>query len=122
MKQTNHVLDRFREDVAAYAELVTADVVWLAPGGDPLVGREAFRDWVAPFMSEFEYDFRLKDARVRICGDWAVEHGTFHSVMTARDASGKRFEHSGPYTLFWRKDDDVWRIERYADTTELTAR
>jgi uncharacterized protein (TIGR02246 family) len=129
MNQTSRTLERCREawiaavcaaDVEAYAEMVTNDVVWLAPGSDPVIGREAFRNWVTPFMSEFEYDFRLKDARARVCGGWAVEHGTFHSVMTTRDASGKRFEHSGPYMLFWRRDDnEMWRIERYADTTDL---
>ena len=104
-------------DLDAYADLVCEDVVWMPPGGEPVHGRDAFREWCAPFFEAYAYEFEVDDATVRAAGGRAVETGTFRSRMTSRSA-GETMEHVGRFVILWRRDEDgTWRIERYADLT-----
>lgn len=105
-----------RGNVDAYAGLVTEDVVWLPPVGEPIRGRDAFRAWLAPFMERYDYDFHLEALRVRAFPGWCAETGTFRSVMTEKGTDRPQ-EHAGTYLVIWRRDeaDGRWRIERYVD-------
>ncbi|MGH9158427.1 MAG: YybH family protein [Vicinamibacteraceae bacterium] len=105
-------------DVDDYAAIVTEDVVWFPPVGDPLQGRAAFRRWLEPFMGAFRYNLRLSPATSREGGGWAYETGAFRSIMEPLDG-GATQEHKGNYFVLWRYgNDDVWRIERYVDLDE----
>lgn len=98
-----------------YESIVTDDVVWFPPVGDPLQGRAEFRQWIEPFMGAFRYNLSLEPTTSNEAGDWAYETGRFRSVMKPLDG-GTESEHGGQYFVLWRRDvDDVWRIERYVD-------
>jgi uncharacterized protein (TIGR02246 family) len=108
-------------DIDAYAALVTEDLVWIPPHGEALVGRSAFRAWLRPFFESFAYAFSLADIRARESGGWIAETGRFTSRMTPRSGGGP-MAHSGRYLALWRREDDVWRIDRYVDLGDLEAR
>lgn len=109
-----------RGDVDAYSELLTEDAVWIPPGRDPVVGKQAFRAWLAPFFSQFTYDFSTDEERIRIAGDWAVERAHFTSDMSPK-GGGEPMRHSGTYILLWRRDEGSrWCIERYIDDSEMS--
>lgn len=102
-------------DAEAYAALVSDDVVWIPPSGDPLHGRAAFRAWLEPFVGAFGYEMHLETSATHEAGDWAWETGSFRSVMTPLDG-GTPQEHRGRYFVLWHRDSDgVWRIDRYVD-------
>lgn len=103
-------------DPDRYAALLTEGAEWIPPSGDALVGREAFRAWVAPFVERFAYESELEPDLVRVAGDRAVERGRFVSRMTPRDG-GETASHEGRYVVVWRHDPDAWRIDRYVDVT-----
>lgn len=108
-----------RTDLAAYADLVCEDIVWLAPGREAFRGRDAFRSWLDPFFQRYAYQFSVEDSSIRVAGDWAFEKGYFRSVMTSR-SDGTAMEHTGGFVILWRKDEDArWRIERYVDDTVI---
>lgn len=107
-----------RGDAEAYAGLLAEDAVWFPPTGDPIVGRDAFSEWLSPFFSRFEYDFTITNERFRIAGDRAVEKGTFTSVMSPV-VDGDPMEHSGTFTVLWRCERQQWYIERYIDDTDI---
>lgn len=102
-------------DVETYASIVTDDVVWLPPFGDPLQGRASFRRWIEPVMGEYSYTLQLEATTSGEAGDWAYELGAFRSIMEPRDG-GEIQEHRGYYFVLWRNETDgAWRIERYVD-------
>lgn len=105
-------------DLDAYAEVVCEDLVWWPPGQDPVEGRAAFRDWLAPFFERFAYEFSVEDPVFRVAEGRAVEKAGFRSRMTPR-AGGDAMVHAGRFIALWRRDEDGrWRIERYVDDTE----
>lgn len=97
-----------------YADLLSAYVVWVPPGADAIVGRIAVREWLAPFFEAYDYAFDLAVESLRPAGTIAVERGSFRSRMTPR-SGGDPMEHGGRYLVLWRRDEDVWRIDRYVD-------
>jgi uncharacterized protein (TIGR02246 family) len=101
--------------VERYADLVTADVVWLPPAGEPITSRQAFRDWLEPFFAGYAYRFSVEPTEVRPFDGWCAELGNFRSALSAK-SGGEPQEHGGRYFALWRLDPDgAWRIERYVD-------
>lgn len=114
--------ERRREWIAAvnsrsldeYADLVTDDVVWLPPAGAALTSRKAFRRWLEPFFTRYDYEFSLDPSEVRAFDGWCAEVGRFRTVLSTE--RGDPQEHTGHYFVLWRLDADrIWRIERYVD-------
>jgi uncharacterized protein (TIGR02246 family) len=101
--------------VEGYADLVTADVVWLPPAGDPITSRQAFRAWLEPFFGRYDYRFSVEVIQVRAFDGWCAEIGNFRSALSAKGGVEPQ-EHTGRYFVLWRLDvDGSWRIERYVD-------
>ncbi len=106
-------------DIKGYANLLTENAVWMPPGQKPVIGRDAFKQWLTPFMSEFSYEFIISEERVRVTGDWALEKARFTSRMTP-SSGGETREHSGTFTVLWKRAQDrKWYIDRYMDDTNL---
>lgn len=102
-------------DLEGYADLVTEDVVWLPPSGEPVTGREAFSAWLRPFFTRYDYRFSVEPVQVRMFDGWCAEIGRFRSILTADEDAAPQ-EHTGEYFVLWRLDsDETWRIERYVD-------
>lgn len=98
-----------------YADLVADDVVWLPPTGAPLTSRQAFRAWLEPFFTRYDYEFWVEPLEVRPFDGWCAEVGRFRSVLST-DPGHEPQEHTGQYFVLWRLDaDGLWRIERYVD-------
>jgi len=71
-----------------------------------------------PFFEIYEYEFSVLEPRLRLAGDWAVERGTFDSVLTSRH-DGRQSHHAGEYLISWRRESDgEWYIERYIHLTD----
>lgn len=107
-----------RGDVDAYAELLTEAAVWIPPSGEPIVGREAFREWLASFFSRFSYNFSITNKRLKIFNDRAIGKGEFTTEMIPKEG-GKPMRHSGTFMVLWYREGEHWYIERYIDDTDL---
>ena len=100
-------------DAASCVELLTEDAVWFPPGMAALCGRQPVRDWMASFFELYKYEFSVSDPQLRLAGDWALERGTFTSILTSR-YDGRQTGHNGEYLISWRRESDgEWYIERY---------
>lgn len=107
-----------RGDAEVYAGLLTEDAVWFPPEGDPFKGRTAFKEWLSPFISRFDYDFSITEERFRIMGDRAISRGKFTSVMIPKEG-GEPMQHSGTFTVLWWREGEEWYIDRYIDDTDM---
>lgn len=107
-----------RGDAEAYAGLLDEDAVWFPPSGDPIEGRVAFKEWLAPFFGRFDYDFSIADLRYRVSGNRAVSKGKFNSIMTLKEG-GEPMQHSGSFTVLWYRVGEEWNIEHYIDDTDI---
>lgn len=107
-----------RGDAEAYAGLLTEDAVWFPPGSDPIEGREAFKEWLGPFLSRYNYDFSIGNERFRVMVDRAITKGKFTSLMTPKEG-GEPMQHIGTFIVLWHREGDDWYIERYIDDTDL---
>lgn len=106
-------------NIDAYANLLTKDAIWIPPGQQPIIGREAFRQWLSPFFEKFSYEFSITEEQFIITGNWTYERAKFSSKMTP-NSSGKPMTHSGTFAVFWHQNKDKnWYIERYIDDTDL---
>jgi uncharacterized protein (TIGR02246 family) len=105
-------------DIDAYAAMVTDDLVWLPPGTEAIVGRHAFRAWLAPFFKMYAYESTIRDVKAYESGDWIAETGVFNSRMTPRDG-GPSGSHSSRYFVMWQRQDGEWKINRYIDRSNL---
>ena len=108
-----------QRDIEAYADLLSEKAVWIPPGQQPIIGRQAFKQWLDPFFNEYEYDFSITGEQFKIAGEWALERAEFTSRMTPLDGENT-MEHSGSFTVIWhRESDERWYIDRYVDDTGL---
>lgn len=64
-------------DADRYAAVVTEDVVWIPPSGEPLHGREGFRAWLEPFIDSFSYELELTPSAEHESGRWAWFVGVY---------------------------------------------
>lgn len=104
-------------DLDGYVDLVVEDVVWIPPSGDAVQGRAAFRSWLEPFFEAYAYAMTIREADVRVAGEWAIENGVFSNRMTPR-AGGEAMEHAGRFVALWHHEiDGRWRIDRYLDNS-----
>lgn len=99
-----------RGDAKAYVGMLAEDAVWFPPEGEPIEGRTAFKEWLSPFFSRFNYDFSIADEQFRISGDRAVSKGKFTSIMTPKEG-GEAMQHSGMFIVLWRREGEEWYME-----------
>lgn len=101
-------------DPDAFVAVLADDAVWLPSGGIALEGRSAIREWLVAPMAEYDYEYAVRDVRVRVAEDWAVERARFET--RAVDRAGERPPiHEGTYTIVWRRTAAGWVIDRYLD-------
>ena len=99
-------------DLATILTLMTDDVLFMVPGGEPF-GKDAF---AASFkgMDGVEIDGKSDIVEMRILGDWAFIRNHIDLKITQPD--GKIAQRSGyTLTLFRKEADGQWRLARDAN-------
>jgi uncharacterized protein (TIGR02246 family) len=106
-------------DIKEIAEILSDDAVWMPPSIPALNGKKAIVDWIKPSFDNFEHQFEISDQDFKGAGNWVVEHANFSHRITPKDG-GETAEFTGGYIVIWRwEKDNVWRIERYVDNSNV---
>ena len=99
-------------DTAAILDLMTDDVIFMTPGGEPF-GKEHFRERSAS-LKNVEIDGRAETLEVEVLGNRAWLRNRFEMTMTP---SGREAVQRSGYTLTILKKgaDGRWRLYRDAN-------
>ena len=111
------VVDRWMQatrsgDTTAVLDLMTDDVIFMTPGGEPF-GKDEFRAR-AHSLGSVEVDGRAEVREVEVAGDCAWMRNRIEIAMT--NAEGKTVTRAGwTLTVLKRCDDGRWRLFRDAN-------
>ena len=94
--------------------MFTDDVVFMAPGSPPIVGKAAVRDWCAGYLDAFITHWDKTSVEMVVDGDHAWERYSYRSTDTPR-AGGDPVSGTGWGLVIYRREaDGVWRVARDA--------
>ncbi|MBN9161551.1 MAG: DUF4440 domain-containing protein [Myxococcales bacterium 68-20] len=100
-----------RGDTSSILDLMTDDVVFLAPGREPF-GKEVFRVASAA-MTGMSIDGENHVEELHVIGDHAYVRSRITVTVTMPD--GKVLRHAGHGLSIFRKDDRGWKLARDAN-------
>ena len=96
------------------ASMLTEDVVFLAAGEKPMVGKAAVRAWVDGYYKAFKTKWDKPVQEFVVSGDYAFERYSYTSTDTPV-AGGKDVVDTGwGFVVYHRESDGVWRVARDA--------
>lgn len=94
--------------------MLTEDVVFLAPNGQPMVGKAAVRPWLEGYIKTFKTHWDKPVQEFVVNGDWAFERYSYTSTDTPL-AGGDIVKDTGWGLLIYHRDaDGKWRVARDA--------
>lgn len=100
-------------DIEGILEILTDDVVFLPPGADPKVGREAYRQWVTEFQRHYRVShIETVSREIRRVGDWAYEWGLVREEYVPRGTEPPAALVGKFMRTFQRQRDGKWKIAR----------
>ncbi len=101
-------------DLERLMGVMTEDVVFLAAGEPPYVGKAAVRPWVAGYLQAYKTHWDKPVEEFVVSGDWAFERYSYTSTDTPV-AGGEPVTGTGWGLVIYRRDaDGQWRVARDA--------
>jgi uncharacterized protein (TIGR02246 family) len=98
-------------DIATVLSLMTDDVIFMVPGGEPF-GREAFAA-ASNAMKNMRIEGNADIREIKVLGDWAYMRN--YLEMTITPEGGAAVKRSGWTLTMLRKQDGRWRLARDAN-------
>ena len=101
-------------NIDSLASMLTQDVVFLAAGEKPLVGKAAVRAWADAYLKAFKTKWDKPVQEFVVSGDYAFERYNYTSTDTPV-AGGKDVVDTGWGLIVYHRDGDgKWRVARDA--------
>ena len=101
-------------DLDRLLEMLTDDVVFMAPDQPPMVGKDTLTPWLAGYYEAFETHWDKPQLEFVVNGDWAFERYSYRSTDKPR-AGGEALHGTGwGLVIFRRGVDGKWRVARDA--------
>lgn len=110
----NYVRAINSNNIDQLASMFTDDVVFLAAGAKPIVGKAAVRAWADDYYRAFRTHWDKPVREFVISGDYAFERYDYTSTDTPL-GGGKPVTDTGwGFVVYHRESDGVWRVARDA--------
>lgn len=97
-------------DVELLLRGMTNDVVYLFPGMEPLIGKDALRAYVTPIYEQASIDIEMRHESLDIAGSRAVEWGVVRGQMTPGAQSTPSLVNLKYIFVYRLEPDGAWRI------------
>jgi ketosteroid isomerase-like protein len=101
-------------NVDSLVSMFTDDVIFLAAGSKPVIGKAAVRQWADEYVKAYHTHWDKPVQEFVISGDYAFERYNYTSTDTPV-AGGKDVVDTGwGLVVYHREPDGVWRVARDA--------
>ena len=101
-------------NVDELASMFTDDVVFLAAGSKPIVGKAAVRAWADDYYKTFKTHWDKPVKEFVISGDYAFERYDYTSTDTPVAGEKPVVDTGWGFVVYHRERDGVWRVARDA--------
>ena len=108
-------------DLETFLAMLTDDVVFMPPNAPRLVGKEAVREWAAPYLEAYQIHWDKTSLELVVCGDWAFEQYAYVENDRARDGGPALQDVGKGINIYHLDADGVWRVARDAWSSDLPA-
>jgi uncharacterized protein (TIGR02246 family) len=101
-------------DADGYLRYITDDAIYLGPGAEPVVGKEAIREFVAGFFADWVFSFPTWAIdEIVVSGNLAIYRYSAVATFTKKDGSDS-FEEDRKYMdVFSKAQDGQWLLSRH---------
>lgn len=101
-------------NIDSLASMLTEDVVFLAAGEKPMVGKAAVRAWVDGYYKAFHTNWDKPVQEFVVSGDYAFERYSYTSTDTPVGGGEPMVDTGWGLVVYHRDSDGVWRVARDA--------
>ena len=102
-----------------FLDMLTYDVVFMAPNAPIMVGKDELRAWATPYLDAYTVGWEKTELELVVNGDWAYSLYSYREDDTPK-AGGPRLQDTGKGIIIYHYDDDgVWRVARDAWNSDL---
>lgn len=106
-------------DLEAFLAMLTDDAVFMPPNSPRIVGKQAVREWAAPYLDAYQIHWDKTCFELIIAGEWAFEQYGYIENDTPK-GEWPRLQDTGKGVIVYHHDDDgVWRVARDAWNSDL---
>lgn len=100
-------------DLDGFVNCFDDSVVCLPPEQHPIIGKEAWREWLAAWWNKHKVIEMEVTNHVEIDGDWAIEWHTERQLTTPAEGGDTKERFFKGIFALRRQDDRSWKIARY---------
>jgi ketosteroid isomerase-like protein len=101
-------------NIDSLMSMMTDDVVFLAAGSKPIVGKPGVRAWAEDYEKAFHTHWDKPVQEFTISGDNAIERYNYTSTDTPVGGGKDVVDTGWGLVIYHRDSDDVWRVSRDA--------
>lgn len=101
-------------NIDSLTSMFTDDVVFLAAGAKPIVGKAAVREWADGYYKAFRTKWDKPVQEFVIAGDYAFERYSYTSTDTPVGGGADVVDTGWGLVVYHREPDGVWRVARDA--------
>jgi ketosteroid isomerase-like protein len=101
-------------NIDSLASMLTDDVVFLAAGERPVVGKAAVRAWVDGYYKAFHTKWDKPVQEFVVSGDYAFERYSYTSTDTPVGGGKDAVDTGWGFVVYHRDADGTWRVARDA--------
>ncbi len=94
--------------------MLTDDVVFMAPGAAPMVGKDALKPWLEGYLQAFKTHWEKTVHEFVVSGEWAFERYSWKSTDTPVGGGDALTDTGWGFVVYHHDTDGKWRVARDA--------
>ena len=105
-------------DLERFLQTVTDDIVFIAPNGPVMEGKDQVGPWVGGYFAAVETTWQKTTLEFVVAGDWAFERYAYRVIDRPRAGGAPTRDTGNGINIYRRGEDGIWRVARDAWATD----